>query len=111
MEISYKSAKIAKILNSSKKISQNFGDKNGKKLIRRLAVLQSAHCLAEVPPLKPDRCHELTGPRRGTFAVDLNHPFRLIFKPDHNPVPKKQDGGIDLTKITAIKILKVEDYH
>ena len=47
----------------------------------------------------------------GQFAVDLKHPYRLIFKPDHNPLPRKDDGGLDLTQITAIKILGVEDYH
>ena len=76
-----------------------------------MSVLKSAENLAQVPVRKPDRRHELTGKRKGTFAVDLKHPFRLIFKPNHEPVPKKEDGGIDLTKVTAITILGVEDYH
>jgi proteic killer suppression protein len=35
----------------------------------------------------------------------------LIFRPAHNPVPKKDDGGIDLAAVTAIEILDVRDYH
>lgn len=111
MKISYKSAKIAKILNSSKKIRQKFGNENGKKIMMRLAVLSSANCLDKIPIQPPDRRHELKGNRKGTFAVDIKHPNRIIFKPDYDLVPTKEDGGIDLTRITAIKILKVEDYH
>jgi hypothetical protein len=26
-------------------------------------------------------------------------------------VPQKEDGGIDLTRVTAVRILEVTDYH
>ena len=74
-------------------------------------MLRGAACLAQVPTQKPDRRHELTGDRKGEFAVDLRHPFRLLFRPNHDPVPLKEDGGFDLSRITAITILGVEDYH
>ena len=77
----------------------------------RMAVLKSAPCLAAVPVIKPERMHELIGKRKGTFAVDLKHPFRLVFEPAEEPVPKKKDGGIDLEKVLRIRILAVEDYH
>lgn len=80
-------------------------------IMRRMDLLKAAPCLNEVPHEKPERKHELKGKRRGQFAVDLKHPHRLIFKPSHNPLPKKDDGGLDLTRITAITILAVEDYH
>lgn len=37
--------------------------------------------------------------------------YRLIFIPDHDPVPRLKDGGLDWSKVTAIKILGVEDTH
>jgi len=43
--------------------------------------------------------------------VDLDHPYRLIFVPNYNSVPVLPDGGLDWLKITAIKILGVEDTH
>lgn len=79
--------------------------------MRRLVVLRAAPSLVEVPHLPPERRHELTGQMKGTFAVDLKHPFRLLFKPAHDPVPTLADGGIDLSQVTAIIILGVEDYH
>lgn len=36
---------------------------------------------------------------------------RLIFIPDHDPVPRKDDGGIDLAQVTKITILEITDYH
>lgn len=74
-------------------------------------VLQAAPTLNDMSLLPPERRHELKGKRIGTFAVDLEHPYRLIFKPAHNPVPRKHDGGIDLKEVTAITIMGVEDYH
>ena len=49
--------------------------------------------------------------RKDEFAVDLVHPYRLVFRPDHDPVPRKDDGGIELEAITAIEIVEVVDYH
>ncbi len=61
--------------------------------------------------MPPVRRHQLTGGQKGQFAIDLVQPYRLIFKPDHEPVPRKDDGGIDLNQVTAIKIIDVKDYH
>jgi proteic killer suppression protein len=45
------------------------------------------------------------------LALDLDHPCRLIFAPAHNPLPLKEDGGLDWTAVTAIEIHEIEDYH
>jgi len=44
-------------------------------------------------------------------TFNINHPYRLVFKPDHDPLPRKDNGGLDLEMITGITILGVEDYH
>ena len=74
-------------------------------------MLMAAPTLAEVSYLKPERRHALTGNRKGQFAVDVKHPYRLVFRPNHDPLPRMEDWGIDLTKVTAITVLGVEDYH
>ena len=43
--------------------------------------------------------------------MDLDHPYRLIFRPANDPIPKKADGGIDWSAVTIIEILGVEDTH
>ncbi len=111
MNIQFKNRKTQKIFNSQKLLVKNYGKENAKHIVRRMAVLQTANTLDDVPKAKPDRCHALTGNRKGQFAVDLKHPYRLVFIPNHEPVPQKVDAGIDLSKVTAILIINVEDYH
>lgn len=80
-------------------------------IINRMAVLQVASNLALVPTTRPERMHQLTENLKDQFAVDLVHPYRLIFKPNHDPLPRKDDGGIDRQRVEAITILDVIDYH
>ena len=61
--------------------------------------------------MPPARMHELKSNRDEQFAVDLVHPYRLVFEPTHDPLPRKEDGGINLEQVTAIKIMEVVDYH
>jgi len=110
MQISFQARKTEKIFNSARKLKKEYGVDRAKKIKLRMAVLRSAVNLAEVPEQKPDRRHRLKGDRKNQFAVDLVHPYRLIFKPIH-PLPMLEGGKIDLSKITEIVILGVEDYH
>ena len=77
----------------------------------RLAVLKNARALSHVPTTRPDRCHPLKGRRNEQYAVDLVHPHRLVFRPDHDPIPVKADGGIDTEQVTAITVIDIVDYH
>ena len=110
MKIEFATNKLAKILSSQKEMLKAYGSIRAKKLMIRLKVLESAYNIAEVPKTPPDRCHLLKGNYKGHFAVDLDHPFRLIFKPK-DLVPLLADGGIDLKQVTSIVIVSVEDYH
>lgn len=111
MKIVFKTSKIQKIFNSEKELRKEYGEAQTEKIKKRMAVLKSVNSLIEVPTGLPDRMHSLAGQRKGQFAVDLKHPFRLIFEPANKPIPLKEDGGFDLSKITEIIILGVEDYH
>lgn len=59
----------------------------------------------------PGKCHQLHADRAGEFAVNLWGPYRLIFEPNHDPLPLFDDGGIDKSKVTNIRIKEVDDYH
>jgi proteic killer suppression protein len=95
-------------------LEKQHGIIQAKKIRVRLAALQAADNLfAFWPPLrKPERCHELTGGKRaGQISMDLDHPNRLIFVPDHDPLPQREEGGLDWERVTAIIILGIEDTH
>lgn len=97
---------------STEKVNRKYGLERAKKIKKRLAELRAAAKLSDFPPKQPpSRCHELKGNLQGKLSVDLDHPYRLIFKPNHDPIPTKEDGGLDWDRITAICILEVKDTH
>lgn len=91
-------------------MSQTFGEKMCSRIKQRLMELAAAEHLGEISYLPPARCHELTN-RKGVFSVDLEHPYRLLFTPANDPLPKKPDGGIDLRQVTELTIVAIEDTH
>ena len=114
MDIYFKNKKIAKSFNENKRLERDYGSVQAKLIGIRMMELRAAENLKVFWPPKspPARCHELTkGQRKGQLSVDLQYPYRLIFVPDHDPVPRLKDGGLDWSCVTAIKILDVENTH
>jgi proteic killer suppression protein len=109
--IGFKTSKLQKVFNSDRELLKEYGKDQSNKIKLRMAVLKSANNLSEIRSEPPERMHPLTGQRQGQFSVDVKQPYRLIFEPTIKPVPLKEDGGIDISKITEIKILEVEDDH
>lgn len=113
MEISFGTKKLEKAFREGRSLQAIHGERRARLIIRRIQALRAANCLGDFwPPYGgPERCHELTGDRAGQLSMDLDHPYRLIFSPDHDPRPKRPEGGLDWHQVTAIKILGVEDTH
>lgn len=111
MRIGYKRNKLAKTVASPKDILKNYGTR-AKLVKQRLDELAAAPTLEIMRTLPKANCHGLSGDRKGEFAVDISANHRIIFEPDHDPVPLKPNGEIDWTQITNITILDIgEDYH
>ena len=110
MDIAYKSNKMRKTFNSTEALKEHYG-KLASRIESREDILRTSESLADVPAGTPTYRHELKGNRKGEFAVKLNANYRLVFVPNHDPVPRREDGGIDLEKITSVILLSVEDYH
>ena len=111
MDIDFARRKLEKTFNSAKALKKAFGNRMADTIGARMAVLRHARTLSMVPATKPERCHQLEGRRAGQYAVDLVHPRRLVFKPNHDPMPQKETGGIDTDQVTAITVIQVTDYH
>lgn len=110
MQIVFVTPKLAKTMNDDRSLAKKYGPDNARRIRRRLDDLDAAANLEEMRNL-PGRCHELTGDRQGQLALDLVHPLRFIFQPDHNPLPQRQGGGLDWSQVTQIKVLDPADYH
>ena len=123
MEISFRKRRLEKVFNSEKLLKKTYNEPMAKTIMMRMRVLLKADNLDMVPTEKPERRHPLLGDRKGQFAVDLVYPHRLVFEPNHNPVPFKEKPAdspmgktkagreIDLEQVTAITVIEVVDYH
>lgn len=113
MEITFETKKLETAFREGRSLQTTHGERRARLIMRRIQALRAANCLGDLwPPYSgPERCHELTGNRAGQLSMDLDHPYRLIFTPDHDPRPKRPEGGLDWYQVTAIKILGVEDTH
>jgi len=110
MVLSFKDGKDEREFNQDRYLKRRWGQQ-ADKIKLRLTQLKAAENLSVLRPLPQCRAHELIGNRKGQISIDLNHPYRLIVAPDHNPIPVKEDGGLNWDKVTKIIILKVEDTH
>lgn len=112
MDITFRSKKLKKLLSTQKGLAK-LGRDRAKKVRVRLQEFRATETLADLgPPFsRPARCHELSGNRKGELSVDLEQPYRLIFVPNHNPVPKREDGGLDWKQVTSITIEEITDTH
>ena len=45
------------------------------------------------------------------MSVDLDHPYRLLFVPGHDPVPELPSGGVDLRAVTKVIVIEIADTH
>ena len=109
MEIEFKTAKLKKICESYDLARRKWGEKRARVIIKRLNEIQSADCIADLNHAPPTRCHLLEPHKRGIYAVDVDHPFRLLFQAiseSGEPV-----GNIDASQVKCVKILEVTNYH
>lgn len=109
MDIQF-AGKLEQTFNEEKKLQRKYGHR-AKLIQRRLGELRAADSLAVMKTLPSAACHRLTGDRKGQYAVNVGHPFRMVFIPKNDPLPQHQHGGLDETKVTTIEIQEIVDYH
>lgn len=111
MEVTFANARLHKLCNSATKLRGKYGPRMAELIQRRLLELADAESLEDMFAVVGARCHPLTGNLSGLFAVDLVHPRRLAFKPSHDPLPLKPEGGLDVARVTQIEVVGIGDYH
>ena len=111
MDIFFKTRKLARVFNSQRELRKQYGDRMARTIAIRLAVLKNARRLSMVPVTLPDRRHGLAGKRKKQYAVDLVHPYRLVFEPRRSSAGAGSVADHDAGDVTAITIVEVMDYH
>lgn len=79
-------------------------------VLRRIQSLLAATTLGDLRNA-PGRLHPLAGDRAGQFAMSITAVRRLVFEPTENPPPLLPDGGLDIDRVTEVRVLEVVDYH
>lgn len=104
MEITYSSRKLEKTLLDEKLIKKEYG-KMAQGVMNRMSELRAATCLKDIPITPPPRRHKLEPHTENKWGISYYKNYRIIFSAvgDFN--------ADDLSSITEIKILELEDYH
>ena len=68
------------------------------KIQMRIDEIRASDTVEEMIRFRIGRCHALTNNRKGQYAVDLVHPYRLVFEKYGN-------------EIQIAHIMEIVDYH
>ena len=110
MIILFLNNKDRKLFEDTYALTKKHGPQLTRKIKNRLDDLRGVDCLDDMWNM-PGHFHPLGGDKPMQFAVRLTANERLVFEPADDPLPIKPDGNLDLTKVVAIRILEVVDYH
>lgn len=98
MIIAYRTKKLEKVCKNVSVAQKTYGPDMAEKINMRIDEITAADSVEEMVQFRIGRCHPLKGNRNGQYAMDLIHPYRMIFT----------KAG-DITEI--VKIEEIEDYH
>ena len=107
MDILFKNKKLEKQANERRRAEKELGTLRAKLYLKRLNELRDAECLEDVRNLPGAKYHELKGDLSGVFACNVDQPYRLLFE----PLDCESSSPTDWSEITAVKILKIDNYH
>jgi plasmid maintenance system killer protein len=110
MQLFYRKKKLRKEFEDARLLAKNRGKVQSDKIQLRLAQLDAVENWSEVVAL-PGQHHELTHDKAGWISCDLDGQNRLIYEPWPQPAPRRVDGTLDGTAVTAVRILGVLDTH
>ncbi len=98
MHIMYRNKKIEKVCTDARTAERTYGREIADKIHQRIDEISAADTVEMMIQFHIGRCHSLTQNRKGQYAVDLVHPYRLVFE---------KNGD----EIQIANILEIVDYH
>jgi toxin HigB-1 len=110
MDITFRDKGLKKYANDDRLAIRKLGAKRAQVFKSRLDDLRAAESLEDVRHL-PGRYHELAENRKGQWACDLDHPYRLVFTPHEEPIPSDKHGRYLWIEIKGVEIVEIANYH
>jgi toxin HigB-1 len=110
MNIIFADRKLRSYANDNRLAVRKLGAERAGLFLKRLDDMAAAESFADLEFL-PGRYHQLNNDRKGQWACDLDHPYRLIFEPAEHPAPTDHRGNFILIEIKAVEIVEITNYH
>lgn len=98
MEIRYRNKKIKKECTDLKYCEKTYGRRMAEIITQRIVQIMAAENVEMLEKYRIGRCHQLKNNRSGQYAMDLVHPYRMIFEKINE-------------EIEIAKIIEIVDYH
>lgn len=98
MQINYRTRKLEKVCTIAHEAEKQYSKEMAEKIQQRIDEIKAAVNVEMMIQFKIGRCHPLKGDRKNQYAMDLVHPYRLVFE--------KKGNDIQIVLITEIV-----DYH
>lgn len=98
MQIEYKNNRIEEICTNVSKAEKKHGKEMAEKIHLRIKQISAATSVEMLLQYRIGRCHHLKGNRKEQYAMDLIHPYRLVFEKEGN-------------EIQIAYIMEIVDYH
>ena len=98
LRVTYKSNHLSRVCTDYSEAKREYGDRMANLVHQRIDQLTASDSVELLVRFSVGRCHALTGDRKGEYAMDLVHPYRLVFK--------SESGSISI-----VRVVSIEDYH
>ena len=108
MEVLFSSRRLRDTCASEREMVRQFGAVRARRVALRLQQLRVAETLDDLRAMT-GRCHLLGGDRSGSLALDLDGPYRLIFRPAE--WLEDASGRLDWTGVKSVVVLEITNYH
>lgn len=101
MELAFETMALRDICESEKRAKQELGAAVAAQLKRRLADLQAAKTIDELPVVRPKK-------NSNNCVVALSPGFQLVATSGHAKSPALSSGKVDWSNVTRLKLLRIE---
>jgi proteic killer suppression protein len=108
LKLNFKDKKLRDLCEKRAVADKKLGAVCARRLRARLDDLDTASRVTDLTAGNP---HQLKGDRLGQFALDLAGGCRIVFAPDQDPLPVRDDQSIDWSQVIIIRIEFIGDYH
>jgi toxin HigB-1 len=106
VELAFAKKSLRQLCESETKAIRDLGVKVAGLLKRRLADLRAATSVKDLVAGRP------RGRESGReISIDLCQGVCIVLCANHNNIPKLETGDTDWSRVTRVKILRIEDTH